>query len=43
MQEAARLAVMLPSPKFYEKRPRSPYLNSRTPTIAARMGAVALP
>ena len=42
-QEAARLAVMLPSPKFYEKRPRSPYLNGRTATIAARMGAVALP
>ncbi|MDA7417891.1 monofunctional biosynthetic peptidoglycan transglycosylase [Xenophilus arseniciresistens] len=41
--EAARLAVMLPSPKFYEKRPRSPYLNGRTATIAARMGGVALP
>ncbi|RYF82123.1 MAG: monofunctional biosynthetic peptidoglycan transglycosylase [Comamonadaceae bacterium] len=41
--EAARLAVMLPSPKFYEKRPRSPYLNSRTATIVARMGAVSAP
>lgn len=41
--EAARLAVMLPSPKFYEKRPRSPYLNGRTASIAARMNAVTLP
>lgn len=42
-QEGARLAVMLPSPKFYEKRPHSPYLNGRTATIAARMGGVDIP
>lgn len=41
--EAARLAVMLPSPKFFEKRPQSPYLNRRTATIAARMAQVQLP
>lgn len=41
--EAARLAVMLPSPKFYEKRPYSAYLNGRAATIVARMGAVELP
>lgn len=41
--EAARLAVMLPSPKFFEKRPQSPYLNRRTATIAARMAQVSLP
>jgi monofunctional biosynthetic peptidoglycan transglycosylase len=41
--EAARLAVMLPSPKFFEKRPQSPYLNRRTATIAARMSQVQLP
>ncbi len=41
--EAARLAVMLPSPKFFETRPGSPYLASRTSTIAARMGAVQAP
>ena len=41
--EAARLAVMLPSPKFYEKRPYSSYLNGRASTIVARMGAVELP
>ncbi len=41
--EAARLAVMLPRPKYYEKLPRSPYLNERASVILARMPAVALP
>lgn len=41
--EAARLAVMLPSPKFFETRPGSAYLARRAGTIVARMGAVALP
>ena len=41
--EAARLAVMLPSPKSFERRPNSPYLNARAATIAARMPAVELP
>jgi len=41
--EAARLAVMLPSPKFYERRPGSPYLSGRASTIVARMPAVDLP
>lgn len=41
--EAARLAVMLPAPRRYEKRPNSPYLTGRASTILARMGAVALP
>jgi monofunctional biosynthetic peptidoglycan transglycosylase len=41
--QAARLAVMLPAPKRFEKNPGSPYLASRAATIAARMGAVALP
>jgi monofunctional biosynthetic peptidoglycan transglycosylase len=40
---AARLAVMLPAPKRFEKRPDSPYLLSRANTVAARMGAVELP
>lgn len=40
---AARLAVMLPAPKRYEKNPRSDYLASRAASVAARMGAVALP
>jgi monofunctional biosynthetic peptidoglycan transglycosylase len=41
--EAARLAVMLPSPKFFENRPGSAYLARRAGTIAARMGEVRLP
>lgn len=41
--EAARLAVMLPAPKRFEKRPASPYVMARAETIAARMGAVTLP
>jgi monofunctional biosynthetic peptidoglycan transglycosylase len=42
-QEAARLAVMLPSPKFFETRQGSAYLGRRTSTIVARMGAVSTP
>jgi monofunctional biosynthetic peptidoglycan transglycosylase len=41
--EAARLAVMLPRPKYFETRPNSDYLSSRASTIAARMGGVELP
>lgn len=41
--EAARLAVMLPSPKFFETRPGSAYLARRTATIVARMGDVSPP
>jgi monofunctional biosynthetic peptidoglycan transglycosylase len=41
--EAARLAVMLPSPKFFETRQGSAYLARRTGTIVARMGAVNPP
>lgn len=41
--QAARLAVMLPAPKRFEKRPASPYVLSRAATIEARMPAVELP
>ena len=41
--QAARLAVMLPAPKFFEKRPDSAYLNRRTATILARMNSAVLP
>lgn len=41
--EAARLAVMLPSPKFFETRRNSAYLARRTATIVANMRAVAIP
>lgn len=41
--QAARLAVMLPAPKRFERRPGSGYLTGRAGTIAARMGAVQPP
>jgi monofunctional glycosyltransferase len=41
--EAARLAVMLPSPKFFETRQGSAYLSRRTGTIVSRMGSVQAP
>jgi monofunctional glycosyltransferase len=40
---AARLAVMLPAPKRFEKRMGSGYLASRAGTVMARMGDVELP
>jgi monofunctional glycosyltransferase len=43
IDQAARLAVMLPAPKRFEKRPASEYVIARSATIAARMGAVELP
>lgn len=41
--EAARLAVMLPRPRFYELRPQSVYLAERADVIVQRMGSVELP
>ena len=41
--QAARLAVMLPAPKRFEKRPDSPYVSGRAAVIAARMADVELP
>ena len=41
--EAARLAVMLPSPKFFERKPGSPYIAGRAATIVARMPSAELP
>ena len=42
-QQAAQLAVMLPAPKRFEKRPGSAYVMGRAATIAARMPAVQVP
>ena len=42
-REAAKLAVMLPNPKFFEDRPNSGFLRGRTNTIQARMAQVSLP
>ena len=41
--EAARLAVMLPRPKYFENRGNSAYLASRARIITARMSGVELP
>jgi monofunctional biosynthetic peptidoglycan transglycosylase len=41
--ESARLAVMLPRPRYFEKLPNSGYLASRAATIAARMRDAELP
>ncbi len=41
--EAARLAVMLPRPKYFEKVPNSGYLANRAGTIVARMPDAQLP
>ena len=41
--ESARLAVMLPRPRYFEKLPNSGYLSSRASTIVARMADAELP
>jgi monofunctional biosynthetic peptidoglycan transglycosylase len=41
--QAARLAVMLPKPRFYDKNRGSSYLARRTSLILRRMGAAELP
>ena len=41
--EAARLAVMLPRPKYFEKLPNSGYLSNRAGVIVGRMGDAQLP
>ncbi|CAM2175216.1 Biosynthetic peptidoglycan transglycosylase [Paraburkholderia sacchari] len=41
--QAARLAVMLPQPKYFDEHRNSPYLAQRARVIARRMGAAELP
>jgi monofunctional biosynthetic peptidoglycan transglycosylase len=41
--ESARLAVMLPRPRYFEKLPRSDYLSHRASVIVKRMAATDLP
>lgn len=41
--ESARLAVMLPNPRRFEREPQSPHLNRRTASILARMHRTQLP
>ena len=42
-EQAARLAVMLPAPRKFEKNPYSAYLNGRTQVILGRMSRAAVP
>ncbi len=41
--EAARLAAMLPRPKYFEKLPQSGYLSERAATLVTRMPSAELP
>ena len=41
--QAARLAVMLPNPRRFERLPDSPYLAARAQVILARMAAADVP
>jgi monofunctional glycosyltransferase len=41
--QAAKLAAMLPRPKFYDRNRNAPYLLGRTATIQARMRGVEVP
>lgn len=43
VMQSARLAVMLPRPRFYDTHRNSAYLAQRSGVIAARMGAAELP
>lgn len=41
--QAAKLAVMVPNPRFYDKHRNTRYLNQRTATIRARLRLVKVP
>jgi monofunctional glycosyltransferase len=43
VMQAARLAVMLPRPRYFDAHRNSPYLAQRSGVIAGRMGAAELP
>lgn len=42
-EQAARLAVMLPAPRRFEKNPYSAYLNNRTQAVLGRMNYSEVP
>lgn len=42
-EQAARLAVMLPAPRRFEKKPDSEYLNGRVSVILGRMNSAEVP
>jgi len=41
--QAAKLAVMVPNPRYYDKHRNTRYLNRRTATIRARLRLVSVP
>jgi monofunctional biosynthetic peptidoglycan transglycosylase len=41
--EAARLAAMVPNPRFYDRNRNTPYLQKKTQLILARMSATEVP
>jgi monofunctional biosynthetic peptidoglycan transglycosylase len=41
--QAARLAAMVPNPRYYERRGATPFLARQTATIRARMAQVRVP
>lgn len=41
--QAAKMAVMVPNPRFYDKHRNTGYLNRRTATISARLHLVQIP
>lgn len=41
--QAARLAAMIPNPRYYDRHPASSYLNQRTQLIFQRMSAAQIP
>ncbi len=41
--QAAKLAVMIPNPRYYDKHRNTRYLNKRVATIQARMASAAIP
>ena len=42
-EQSARLAVMLPAPRRYERNPYSPFMNGRTQVILGRMQYAEIP
>ena len=42
-EQSARLAVMLPAPRRFEKNPNSSYVNGRVEVILARMNSAEVP
>jgi monofunctional biosynthetic peptidoglycan transglycosylase len=43
VEQAARLAAMIPSPRFYDKHRNTPWLSKKTGIIRSRMAAAQIP